>query len=131
MVTITPSPKNFEQQYKTLFNHLNDGIILHDPLGNILDINLKAIQLLGYSHEEATQLTVQQLHPQEAIAACKAAFQIVMEEGEISFETLFCHRNGTPFPAEVSAKRLQINDKFLIQGIIRDLTERKLAERTL
>ncbi|MBX2865199.1 MAG: GAF domain-containing protein [Leptolyngbyaceae cyanobacterium MAG.088] len=131
MIAIPRSFQDFEKKYKTLFHHSNDGIILHDPMGQILDINLKALQLLGYSQEEATQLTVQQLHPQEAISACKAAFQTVMEQGEVSFETLFCHRDGTHFPAEVSAKRLQINGDIYIQGIIRDLTNQKATENIL
>ncbi|MEA5467002.1 GAF domain-containing protein [Leptothoe sp. PORK10 BA2] len=131
MVAITQSFEAFEQQYKTLFDHSNDGIILHDPMGQILDINLKALNLFGYSQAEATQLTVQQLHPQAVLQACKAAFQTVMEKGETSFETLFCRRDGTQFPAEVSAQRLQIDGQPFIQGIIRDITERKTAESVL
>ena len=131
MVTINQHSTNFEQQYKALFNHSNDGIILHDSLGNILDINPKALQMLGYSQEEVSQLNVQQLHSQEAVASYKTVFQAIMEQDETTFETLFCHRNGTVFPVEVYAKRLQINAKPLIQSIIYDLTERKAAENIL
>ncbi|MEO0868948.1 MAG: PAS domain S-box protein [Cyanobacteria bacterium J06642_11] len=50
-----------------------------------------------------------------------------MKQGETAFETLFRRQDGSIFPAEVSAKRFQIDNKPVIQGIIRDITERKTA----
>ncbi|MEO0868949.1 MAG: PAS domain-containing protein [Cyanobacteria bacterium J06642_11] len=87
MNAITQRFTDVKEQYKTLFDSSNDGIILHEPTGQILQINLKALKLFGYSEAEATQLSIQQLHPEDVMEACKSAFQTVMEQGETAFET--------------------------------------------
>ncbi|MFK8183359.1 MAG: response regulator [Phormidesmis sp.] len=117
--------------YKHIFDHSKDGIILHRTTGEILEFNPKAIEMFGYGAADATRLNIKQLHPPEARAQVKQAFADVIRTGEVSFEARFLRRDGSQFPAEVSASLFEVNGQQLVQGIVRDITDRKQAEQTL
>jgi len=68
--------KESEEKYRNLFHHSNDGIFIHDLQGNIIDINQKAIDLLGYTEKEILSLKVHNLHPPEVLEKTKWAFDI-------------------------------------------------------
>ncbi|MEM9904721.1 MAG: response regulator [Cyanobacteria bacterium P01_D01_bin.44] len=120
-----------EWTYQNIFDHSKDGIILHDLSGQILELNRKATELFGYTPTEVAALSLAQLHPQSALAQCKAALSTVMSTGEVSFETNFLRKDGSEFPAEVSASLFEINGQQIVQGIVRDITERKQTETAL
>ena len=40
-----------EKRYRLIFENANDGIIIHDADGNILDVNKNMYTRLGYSKE--------------------------------------------------------------------------------
>ena len=117
--------------YKSIFDHSKDGIILHKPTGQILEFNPKAAELFGYPIAAASTLTIAQLHPPEAIAIAKSAFATVLAAGEVSFETSFVRQDGSQFPAEVSASLFEVDGEQIVQGIIRDITDRKRSESVL
>jgi PAS domain S-box-containing protein len=56
-----------EAKYSTLFHQSNDAIFIHDPEGNIVDVNQKAVDLLRYTRSEVMALTIADLHPQDAL----------------------------------------------------------------
>ena len=120
-----------EEKFSNLFQHSNDGILIHDLEGNILDLNQKAIEQLGYTQSELLSLKVATLHPKAELAKCKGAFEQVIQEGFCSFEIGFIKKGGEVFPAEVSASLFEVAGKPVIQGIIRDITERRQAEKAL
>jgi signal transduction histidine kinase/FixJ family two-component response regulator len=47
------------------------------------------------------------------------------------FEWVHCRKDGTLFDAEVSLNRLYIGDTYYLQGIVRDITDRKRVEESL
>ncbi|MEM9266981.1 MAG: response regulator [Cyanobacteria bacterium P01_F01_bin.13] len=120
-----------EWTYENIFNHSKDGIILHDLSGQILQLNRKAIDLFGYGQSEWGTLTIAQLHPQSALMQCKEAFAKIISAREVFFETVFLRKDGSEFPAEVAASLFEINGQQLVQGIVRDITERKQTETAL
>ncbi|WP_377964231.1 PAS domain-containing hybrid sensor histidine kinase/response regulator [Almyronema epifaneia] len=120
-----------QETYLNLFQHSNDGILLHDLEGHILDANQKAIALFGYPYQTLLTIPISQLHPAAELEKCRHAFQQVTEKQHYCFETYFQRQSGTPFPAEVSASLFNVSGQAVIQGIIRDITERKQAELAL
>jgi PAS domain S-box-containing protein len=54
-----------------------------------------------------------------------------MENGFATMEIAFLRKDGTAFPAEVSASLFEVGERKLIQGIIRDITHRARAEAAL
>ena len=117
-----------EEKYSNLFHFSNDGIFVHDLEGNILDVNQKALDQLGYTKSEMLSFKIPDFHPPEALEISQWAFETIIREGFVSFETDFKKKTGEVLPFEVSSSLYEIGDKKVIQGIIRDITERKQAE---
>lgn len=120
-----------EKKYSILFQQSYDAIFIHDLNGNILDVNSKAQELFGYKKSDLLALKIQDLHPKSEHDKSKKAFQIIEKNGFVDFECLFLKENGGVFPAEVSASVFEIEGEKLIQGVVRDITERKLSDEAL
>jgi PAS domain S-box-containing protein len=117
-----------EEKYSKLFRYSNDAIFLHDLEGNILDVNQKVLDLFGYTKKEILSLKISDLHPPQMQDKCRWAFDKISEDEFVAFEIGFQKRNGKVFTAEVSSSLFGIGGKKVIQGIVRDITERKRAE---
>ena len=124
-----------ESKLRTLFNAPSDAICIHDPAtGAILEVNEGMSRLYGYTREEFRALSVVDLSSgeppysqAEAIAwICKAS------GGEPqSFEWLAKNRSGQLFWVDIRMTRANLNGQDRIIVAIRDMTERKRAEKAL
>jgi len=128
---IEASLQESEEKYSKLFHSSNDAIFIHDLDGNIIDANHKVLELFEYTKSEMASITVQKLHPKEALKKSKWAFDTIMREGVVRFEIEFNKKNGEVFFAEVASSFFEIGAKKVIQGIVRDITQRKRAEEAL
>ena len=117
--------------YKNVFDHSIDGIILHRATGEILEFNPKATEMFGYSAEAATRLQLTHLHSPEVSAQVEQALEQVLSVGSMSFETVFVRQDGSQFPAEVSASLFEVDGEKIVQGIVRDISQRKQVETLL
>ncbi len=122
---ITKALRESEEKYRKLFNRSNDSIIVHDLEGNILDINQKGLDTFGYDKTEFLSLNVGAIHPPEALERSKLAFETIIKDGSITFEIDFLTKTGDVFHAEVSSSIYEQGDKKVIQGIIRDISNRE------
>lgn len=120
-----------ERKYSSLFHDSNDAIFIHDLDGNIIDVNRKALKLFGYSREEVLGMTVLDLAPEDIRANCEANLARVRLGGPVNVEKVFQRKNGECFPADLSASPVKIGDEVVVQGIVRDITERKQSEEKL
>jgi len=120
-----------EEKYSRLFRHSNDGIFIYDLNGNILDVNLKGMNLLGFLKSEMFSLNMIEFHPSDAQASFRASMKKVDEHGFSEYEIPFKKRNGLVFPAEVSASAIDLSGQKVVQAIVRDITDRKKAEDRL
>ena len=121
--------KASEKKYRGLFDHSNDAIFIHDLDGMIIDANQKALALFGYTKSELSSIKIPMLHPAEALEKSKWAFETIIREGSVTFETAFVNKNGDVIPAEVSSNMFLLEDRQVVQGIVRDIRERKRAEQ--
>lgn len=116
-----------EQRYRRLFHDCNDGILVQDLRGNIVDVNEKALSQFGYTREEMLAIDVNELHSPELRGRAVSLLDKVVEEGFVSFEIDLKRKNGEIFPAEVSGSLVKFSGETLVQGIIRDITQRRQA----
>ena len=119
-----------EQRYLDLFNHANDTIIIHDYQGNIINANRKASELTGYTYDELMNMNLIALKP-ESLPNRDNIFNNIINKGSDTFESELLKKNGTIIEIEVSANLANYHGKGLIQSFIRDITDRKRAERAL
>jgi PAS domain S-box-containing protein len=84
---------------------------------------------MGYSYTiwKATS----DLHPPETFEQSMKAFQSISEYGNVNFEIEFKKKDGRLFPAEVSSSIFEIGGEKVIQGVVRDITERRQAEEVV
>ncbi len=119
------------EKYSNLFHHSNDGIIIHDFEGKLIDVNQKVLEQFGYTKSEILSLKIPQLHLSNELKVSQNAFEEISRKGFVRFEINFKKKNGEIFPAEVSSSLFNIGNNKYIQGILREITERKKAERLI
>ena len=124
-----------EADYRAIFDTANDAIFVHDmTTGAILDVNRKMSDMYGYTRDEALHLTVQDLSAGIAPYSEERAFELVREAvagAPQLFEWLAKDRAGRLFWVEVNLTRVAIGARDRLLAIVRDITERKVAERRI
>ncbi|MBN2178579.1 MAG: PAS domain S-box protein [Deltaproteobacteria bacterium] len=118
-----------EERYRTLFEGSPDAIFLGDlETGINLDANPAACQLLMKPREEIIGTHQSLLHPPRIRKIVTERFR---EEDRRTLESLILRSDGTEVPVEITAQMITIKGKKVIQGIFRDITERKESEKML
>ncbi|HEX6187538.1 MAG TPA: PAS domain S-box protein [Pyrinomonadaceae bacterium] len=122
-----------EQRYRRLFESAKDGIlILEAASGQIIDINPFLTELLGYAKEDLIGKELWQIGIFRDIESSKAAFLELQQQGYIRYEDLPLQtKKGVTRQVEFVSNSYLSNGNSVIQCNIRDITERKLAERKL
>ncbi|MBH1941117.1 PAS domain S-box protein [Mobilitalea sibirica] len=116
------------RRYEILSQKARDIILFVNTDGNILDVNEAALMEYGYAYEEFISLNVTNIRATDQIS--KDFFENAEEEGAF-FETYHYRKDGTIFPVEVSYRGALIKGERILISIIRNITERKLADKAL
>lgn len=119
------------QRFESFTRHANDAILLMDDGGRILEANERAVSWYGYSREEFLQLTIVDLRAPETMLLLDSQLGLAWSLEGVVFETDHQRKGGDCFPVEVSSRVVRIGDEWFYQSIIRDISERKAAERQL
>ncbi len=114
-----------ENKYRTLYEESADGIFLLDNTGTILDANRAALEMYGYSLDELVHTKAMNLIHPEDLKVTSFRIQGIVKGESLRIERRVRKKDGTYLPVEVSASRL---DDDLVQGLHRDVTERRLIE---
>ncbi|MEB3212598.1 MAG: PAS domain S-box protein, partial [Leptolyngbyaceae bacterium] len=121
-----------EARYRGLLEAAPDAILLADLQGNILEANQQAETLLGYPLAELTTMHFSQLHPAEALTRARHNFaEIVQKQRTQVLDEIFRRVDGTTVPVDITATVIDLNGETLVQGIFRDISERKAIEQAL
>jgi diguanylate cyclase (GGDEF)-like protein/PAS domain S-box-containing protein len=112
----------------TLLNSMSDSVLVTAPDGRVRTANRAAATLLGYGPDELVGLDLMSLVAVEHRAAFEPE-RIIREPGE----TVVSTARGQTIPVSVTASELSSSDPRF-QGrifVLRDITERKRAERRI
>ena len=120
--------KESEEKYRNLFQNSNDAIFIHDLSGQIVDVNQKLLDLFGYDRSEFSSFRILELVDPDEQGKYHGVLEKLISEGSATFEVDFKKKNGESFPAEVSSSTFAMADAKLIQGIVRNISERKRTE---
>jgi len=119
------------QRFDCLTRFANDIILLMDKKGRILEANDRATAAFGVDRRQLLGARVQDFRSAEARTDFASECEALEDRKSLIFETAYRRSDGTAFPAEVSARLIEVDGKSLFQGIIRDITDRKQAERRI
>lgn len=119
-----------EKKFRELFNNANDAIFLFDLKGRLIEVNEEACRRYGYSREELLQIPVMNLLDAQSINPTAMVKEIIERE-TCSFELIMVTKDGHRVPVESSAHLFSLNGEQVTLAVVRDMTERKRAEREL
>lgn len=121
-----------EARYRGLMKGAADAIFLTNLQGHILDANEQAEALFGYPLAELTTMHFTQLHPDETLPKVRTNFaEIVQQQRSQVLDEIFLRADGTTVSVDITATVIDINGETVVQGIFRDISERKAIEQAL
>jgi diguanylate cyclase (GGDEF)-like protein/PAS domain S-box-containing protein len=122
-----------EARYRPLFETAKDGILILDAAtGEIDDVNPFLMDMLGYSHGDFIGKKLWQIGPMKNIKESKSAFLELQRKEYVRYENLPLEtRDGRLVEVEFVSNVYKINHSKVIQCNIRDITERRRAERAI
>ena len=118
------------KRYELLSGHSRDIILFLTTDGNILEANTAAEKAYGYTREELRGLTIHDLRDEETAPLTTAQMAQANRKG-ILFEAVHRRKDGSTFPVEVSSRGATIEGRRALVSVVRDITERKDAEKEL
>ncbi len=124
--------KQTEERYLALFQSSIDCVFIHDFAGRFLDANQAALDLLGYGREEITGLTFDSLLSADQHQLAVLVLEEIRTTGrqQTPREFKVRARDGRTFFLESNSTLVHRDGKpYAIQGIARDINERKHLER--
>jgi len=125
-----------EHKFHELIENAPDAILQVNPAGAIVIANRTAEAMFGYSREELIGGSVDMLvptarrseHPRHRQSFAAVGVTRPMGQG---LELHARRKNGTEFPVEISLSPIVTEGGTNVTAVVRDVTERKLAEQQI
>lgn len=117
-----------EERYRLLVEQASDGIFISDIAGSYIEVNPSGCAMLGYTREELLQKNIIDLIPIEDQQKNPPKLAELIAGKTVMSERCLIHKDGHVVDVEISSKMLSDNR---LQGIVRDITVRKQAEKKL
>ena len=123
-----------EERYRDLFENANDIIYTHDLQGNYTSVNKAGARITGYTHAEALRMNIADIIAPEHLEQARQRIAHKVADGASStgYELEIISKDGGRIALEIKS-RLILQDGVMIgiQGIARDITERKRTQEAL
>ncbi|GEN26816.1 two-component system response regulator [Halovibrio variabilis] len=121
------------QRFQSAMDATADSIFLIDSASQrFIEVNATACKLFGYSREEFLELAPSELTsitPEQL----QCEFEAIIEENATGFheEVLLKCNGGSQVTVEMHRHAIRSGDSMVIVGVLRDISERKLAEHRM
>lgn len=116
------------------FQQSNDAVFIIDLDLKMVSVNQKAVDMFGYSMAELLQMPLSQLiSPAEKRHSDEIVESLLRGEHIPPYERLYRRKDGSEFEGEVSSALIRAEDGSpqYLQGIVRDISERKQIENNV
>jgi PAS domain S-box-containing protein len=124
-----------EERYRTLFEEAMDAIFVADAeTGILIDCNRAATELVGRTKKELIGKHQRILHPRQEIVEegiSKTFKQHLKEKKGQVLEAQVITKKGEIKEVAIKANLMELRGKKVLQGIFRDITNRKQMENAL
>lgn len=125
-----------QQRIRAVLDTVLDGIITIDERGTIETLNPAAARLFGYEPDEVIGKNVKMLMPEPYEGEHDGYLGHYMKSGDAKVigmgrEVTGLRKDRTTFPMELAVSEMELGGRRMFTGIVRDITERRQAERAL
>jgi PAS domain S-box-containing protein len=125
-----------EARIRSVVNSVIDGIITIDEHGNVQSMNPAAEKLFGYPRSEVIGRNLKMLMPEPYRGEHDDYLANYLRTREakiigIGREVKGLRKDGSTFPMELSVGEFTLGERHYFTGIVRDIAERKQAEKNL
>jgi PAS domain S-box-containing protein len=119
-----------EQRYKHLVDTANDAILVIDvETGIVLEANARSTALLGRPTREIVGTRAEPIVLESDHEAYRGMLKAALEgTAVVGRELHLIHSDGSALAVEVNASMTELEGKRIVQGIFRDIRERKRLE---
>ncbi|HEY3320465.1 MAG TPA: PAS domain S-box protein [Planctomycetota bacterium] len=124
----TEQLRQSEERLRNLVEQAADGIFVSDTQGRYLDVNSAGAAMLGYTREEILRLSIADVITSDEVPRLGPEISKFTGGQVVRSEWQFRRKDGSVFLGEVAGRQLPDGR---LQGIVRDVTERKRAEEEL
>jgi PAS domain S-box-containing protein len=124
-----------EERFRSISSSAQDALIMMNSTGNISYWNEAAERIFGYSKKEVIDKNLHKLLvPKKYLEVFMNGFKNFQNTGQGSaigktIEMSALRKDGTEFPMELSLSSFQLRDRWYAIGVVRDISDRKQAEK--
>ncbi|MZK51543.1 PAS domain-containing hybrid sensor histidine kinase/response regulator [Clostridium beijerinckii] len=120
-----------EMKYRSIFENATEGIFQATINGILVTVNSGLIKMLGYSSKDelftdtngSIRDTYVNLNERDEI------INIIKKTGDVkNFETKYYRKDRSIIDVSINAHIINVGNEELLEGIVRDITELKIAE---
>lgn len=108
-----------------------DAVIWLDSTARICRVNKAACRNLGYPQDELLQMTIHDINPEYPVGIWFEHWERIKKHKSLSFESRHRAKDGRVFPVEISTNYIEYQGREFNCSFVRDITERKRAEKAL
>jgi PAS domain S-box-containing protein len=126
--------KRAEANYERVLENALDGMIVVNLIGEIVSLNHQARRQFGYLGDDLVGRHIETVIPRgvtERLGADCTGATTRTRNLQLGVEILGCRSDGSEFPIEIMLTPREIAEGALMTVAIRDLTDRRKAERLL
>ncbi len=116
---------------KFIIDHANVGIYRIAKEGQIIEVNQKAAQLLGYAKEELETLSMEDIDPEVLRESWEVNWQRLKVQGERTLEREHQRKDGSLIAVELHANLLQYEGLEYAIAFVQDISQRRRNEEAL
>jgi two-component system cell cycle sensor histidine kinase/response regulator CckA len=126
-----------QERNRAIVDTALDGVITIDSTGIVTDWNAQATAIFGWSREEALGRALSEtIIPERDRQAHEQGIREFLRTGAGAvlnrrIEIVAQHRDGRELPVELAVSPAKIGDAYIFSAFIRDITDRRRAERRL
>jgi len=120
-----------EQRFRELFENANDGVVVTDRNGVIINVNKRFCELTGFDKPSLIGTNIKILEARSEDGDPEKRIETILNGRALIFEVEHFMKDRELVQLEVSAKAININGETYIQYFYRDITEKKRLQKQL
>jgi PAS domain S-box-containing protein len=117
-----------EERYRALIDGAIDAVFILGSGGRILAASRSATRQFGYTGEELTSMSIEDLDP-DSFEVLKVSYPSLLAGETVTYNGKFTAKSGKAMPVEVKAGATIYTGDTAIQAFVRDMTDRVVMEK--